>query len=172
MTEKMKWKGHICAVLINPDGSRETVETHNLITTKGLEIIAQVMNLHFGTGTPTPNTFSQVALGTGSGAVAVGDTLDDVGVAASAGLASADSGYPKLNDNDGDNSGAGANVLTWRAQWGVGVYTNTITNVAITTSTAAHPTSAEDILNHSQFSSSIVKGAGQALKVFVNVEIT
>jgi hypothetical protein len=169
--ERMSIRGHVLLILKEEDGTivqREEIE--NLVTTAGKEFYMEAINESIGGGSaPTPAT-TKMALGlSGSAATpAVGNDLDDVGVADAEGIRTVEATYPKINDGDSDNTGAGAHTLTWKCIWPAGQYTqSTIGDVAVTETAAAFPTSGEAIVNHGTFTN-INKTATQTLTVYVN----
>jgi carbon monoxide dehydrogenase subunit G len=76
-----------------------------------------------------------------------------------------DSGYPKTDDDDADNTGAGADIVTWRVSYGTGEANGTgITELAIVDNIST-PTNA---LTHALFGASFDKTSSDTLKVFCN----
>ncbi|MHC4997337.1 MAG: hypothetical protein ACYTGQ_20100 [Planctomycetota bacterium] len=74
--------------------------------------------------------------------------------------------YPKTNDGDADNTGAGVDVVTWLASYTKGDFNHgAITHGIITNAT---PGATEPILTGYAFAASFAKTADDTLKVFVN----
>lgn len=77
-----------------------------------------------------------------------------------------DATYPTRNDGDSDNSGAGADVITYRVSYTTGEANDTgIADVIITNPS---PGASENLLMHAEFASSFDKTSSDTLKVFVN----
>lgn len=80
-----------------------------------------------------------------------------------------DGTYPLVNDADGDNTGAGADVITYRVSYTTGeANASNIADVIITNPT---PGASEPILMQAEFTP-FTKTASDTLKVFVNHTIT
>lgn len=181
--EQPRARGNIRYVLIDErtgdivgEGQRD-----NIITDAGITDIAEAMARAYGSGTPAvTNVMNVVALGRTSlspGAPAASNTLNNIGIGETAGLATVDSGYPKLNATTGDDASnstsGGADILTWRATWAAGTYDYAdIDDVAITESGAAIPASGESILNHSDGLAIDKSGGNKTLRLWVNISIT
>lgn len=162
------------AVLTKPEGSYLLKQWHfgnNIVTNNGEVYYAQK------TVGETPTTDfganGRFALRTGSELTpAATDTFTEFDNPSTNAIddsyATADDAtYPKRNDDDGDNTGAGTNVVTWRKSWGTGDFTgNTISGVAIIAT--ASPTTGTPILNNAVFSPTFNKTGTDTLKVFVN----
>jgi hypothetical protein len=76
-----------------------------------------------------------------------------------------DSTYPKTNDGDADNTGAGTDVATYRVSYTTGEANATIVGGLITNVT---PGTAEPLLTGYDFAASFTKTSSDTLKVFVN----
>jgi hypothetical protein len=80
-----------------------------------------------------------------------------------------DTGYPTRNDSDGDNTGAGVDIVTHRVSYTVGDFSQSgITHGCITNNT---PATAEVLLTAYAFGASFNKTSSDTLKVFVNHEM-
>ncbi len=105
-------------------------------------------------------------LGTDNTAPTKADT--DVTVEDAAGRKATDATYPQTNDADGDNGGAGVDIVTWRVSYTIaeaiitGIWEGAIVDDR-TTPTAA--------LTHFLFAAAFNKTASDTLKVFVNHEM-
>lgn len=77
-----------------------------------------------------------------------------------------DATYPKTNDGDADNTGAGTDVLTSRASYSAASFNHAAITHAIRTNTS--PGASEPILTGFAWASSINKAATDTLKVFHN----
>lgn len=79
-----------------------------------------------------------------------------------------DAGYPTTNDADSDNSGSGADVVSYLTSYTTGDFNATgITHGIITNAT---PGASEPILTGFAFAASFDKTSSDTLKVFVNHE--
>ncbi|HEU4895116.1 MAG TPA: hypothetical protein VFT85_04705, partial [Acidimicrobiia bacterium] len=77
-----------------------------------------------------------------------------------------DSTYPKTNDGDADNTGAGTDIVTYRVSYTTGeANASSIADVIITNPT---PGASEPLLMHAEFGSPFTKTSSDTLKVFVN----
>lgn len=77
-----------------------------------------------------------------------------------------DATYPLVNDADGDNTGAGVDVVTYRTSY-LTTEANAvdITDVIITNPS---PGASEPILMHAEFGAAFTKTSSDTLKVFIN----
>lgn len=82
--------------------------------------------------------------------------------------------YPKVNDGDGDNTGAGVDIVTWAYSWLTTDFNtaaaNDITGGCIHNA-AGSPIAGSDLLSHWNFASAFEKLATDTLKVFLNHEV-
>ncbi len=153
--------GRILARLINEKtGMIQEIEGTNLITSDGDAHYAQRAT------TQTPAlVFQTLILSTSVTAPAKDFVYGDVAyIAGSTSVVSV--GYPAANDTDGDNSGSGTSVITWRfaytkAAFNSGVAAGVITTTGVQTSDSL-------ALTHFVFASTFVKTSDDTLVVFVN----
>ena len=81
--------------------------------------------------------------------------------------AAIDNNYPKTNDGDSDNTGAGTDIVTWRTSWTTGDFNaNAIIGGCIHVG-AASPASGTKLLSHFSITS-FNKTSSDTLKIFVN----
>lgn len=73
--------------------------------------------------------------------------------------------YPKRNDTDADNTGAGTDVVTFCAEYNKADFSGNVTHGIITNTT---PGASEPILTGYAFANSFNKTTDDTLKVFVN----
>ena len=141
---------------------KKIIKAHNIITNKGDVYYAQ---LGAGEAVDDDFTHENAGLRLGTGSAAPEKTSGDVTTEASAGRMAVDAGYPKTDDDDGDNGDAGTKVVTWRYSYTTaqGNIEN-IRELAIvdnrTTPTAA--------LCHALFDAAFTKTDSDTLKIFVN----
>lgn len=77
-----------------------------------------------------------------------------------------DAGYPKVNDNDTDNTGAAVDTVSYRVSYATGDANATgIADVILTNPT---PGASEALLMHAEFGAPFDKTSSDTLKVFVN----
>ena len=145
--------------------------THNIVTNAGDLYYAQ----NAAVETPT-NAFTELSVSTNAWAPAVSKTSDsdDLTVAVAAGTANKakTGGYPKTNDADADNTGSGADIVSWAFS-----YSKTDFNDPSIVSAAVHVTgatfgaaTADPVLTAFDITS-FAKTADDTLKIFVNHEM-
>jgi len=167
MTQDITVTGQVTAVILRADGSvRQKLEGNNLVTTLGLYHYAERFEESFNGGSPLTSTFTTFVVGTGSPTATIDDDLSDIteftGITGEQVKAS---GYPKINDDDTDNSGRGEFVLTWHASYGTGTTLSAIRQVGIS---VASPTGTNPLLMHHVFGAAFTKTTDETLKIFVN----
>ena len=155
---------NVLALLDRPRG-RILVPASNIITDAGDLYYAQ----RGAAETPT-NAFGILELTTGrevAAAPAKGDNRGNYDTLVIAGTQKAfDATYPKTNDGDADNTGAGTDVTTYLVSYTKADFNATgITHGILTNVT---PGAAEPIMTGFQFAASFNKTADDTLKVFVN----
>jgi hypothetical protein len=136
----------------------------NLITDDGDLHMAELL----AGQTPT-NTFNTCVLGTGSVAAAKTDTYDDVTPILGSEKA-ASSGYPRTNDTDPYNSGAGADICTYKFEWSESDFNNSAIREGCITVTS--PTTGSKLFNRWVWSASFEKASDATMTLYVNIEIT
>lgn len=158
----------VVAVITHADGTKTIEKSKNKLTDAGALWYAQHAVKDILASGSITNAFTTLFLGhTTTPSPAVGDDLADIDQSSmTANTKAVTSGYPKLNDDDVDNTGKGAGIISWKFEFGKtdAVY-NGITEGGIAVSGA---TSTAPILNRFAFSPSINKTANDTLKVFVN----
>lgn len=151
----------------------KTVQAANLVTDDGLTYYAQ----QGANETPT-YTFYAGKLALASSylqAEGATRTFSDLTFSTFTGVQSFDSGYPKTNDDDSDNSSAGVKVLTYRRTYTTSQANFTIKALAVcrdsyTLDTSVANDSLRKVLNYLTLSTAqqVTKTSSQTLKVFVN----
>lgn len=142
-------------------GKKRFIWGRNIVTTAGNVYYAQK-----ACGESPTNTFANLYLATaGPATPAVDDDYSDFTVVAGSSKAKS-SGYPKTNDGDTDNTGAGTTVVTWLFEYatGDGPFT-TITHSFIAKSGAS---GTDPLLNSYKWASSWSKDASTSAKIFSN----
>lgn len=159
--------GQVLAILrCEPLGMELVMPGLNIVTTKGDKYYAQKAMGE----TPTDDfagTNAGMRLGTGSTTPTKSD--GDVTTENSAGRHAKDSTYPKTNDGDTDNTGAGVAVATWRYSYTTAEGNITSINEGAIVDNRTTPTGA---LTHFLFAASFTKTSSDTLKVFVNHSLT
>lgn len=150
---------NILALLERPEG-RELIPASNIVTNAGDLFYAQLM-----AGEATTNTFTTHEMAT-AGTPAKGADRSAFTALASSQRAE-DATYPRTNDPDADNTGAGTDIRTSRVSYPTGEANGTISHGIITNPT---PGASEPILTGYAFASSFTKTSSDTLKVFVNHE--
>jgi hypothetical protein len=150
---------NVYAILRNKKtGKERIIPGHNLVTTNGDIWYAQkaggssaftVVGMRLGVGTPSP---------------AKGD--NDVASFSAGGTHNTDAGYPKVSDDDADNSAyASVNSNTFRVSFGTGDANITNIREGAMVDSLSSPTKA---LCHFVFAANFTKTSSDTLKVFVN----
>lgn len=164
-------KNNVIALLTESDGYKKAIFGKNIVCTTGsLYYTKEIGNE--STISPDFTTDGRMVLQNPASAdtPAVGDAYSDVTTPISASIKVIDSTYPKRNDGDSNNPGAGANVFTWRTTWtGANFDTesaNDITGGAIIDT--ATPVGGSPLLNHWNFTTPFEKLSVASLVVWVN----
>lgn len=171
INEKMKIKGTIVAVLTNEKtGEKRTFVTHNIVTNDGDLFYAER-----AVKTATPTDFVDgsgdfdgiMELYNGaSGAPAKGNDRSNLVGLVSGSAKAMDATYPKINDGDADNTGAGVDIVTYLVSYAKAEANATgIADVIITNPS---PGASENCLMHAEFAAAFDKTSNDTLKVFVN----
>ena len=151
---------NVAAVLKNVKTGEERFHWGaNLVTTEGNKYYAEA-----AVGSPSW-AVGGIRLGTGTTAPAIGNTNVETELAGGAGRQVIDATYPKTSDTDGDNTGFGAAVVSWRVTYDTNsAIGSNIAELALVDSLTA-PTKA---LTRVKFSAPFTKTTNDTLKVFVN----
>lgn len=175
--------GKVCGVLRrNVDewgesGDIEVYETHNIVTNAGDLYYAERAVLltpgttispvptNFTSATGAPDMIMELYTATGSSAPAKGNDRSSLGTIVDAGYAM-DSGYPKVNDADSDNTGAGTDIATYLRTFSTAQGNGSDIDDVILTNPS--PGASEAILMHADGLGTFTKTSSDTLKVFVN----
>ena len=158
---------NICIVKENNDtGDKTWYYAKNIVTNDGdLYYAQQAVET-----TPTSDfggSDGRMELRTGSATPAKGHVYSDVTTPITASRKAIDAGYPKVSDGDSDNTGSGADIVTWRTSWTTSDFNaNAIIGGCIHVG-GASPASGAKVLSHFSITS-FNKTASDTLKVFVN----
>jgi len=158
-------EGDGIAILRRDDGFTKIVWGHNIVTNEGDKYYAQK-----ACGESPTNNFNSCYLATaGPATPAKTDDYDDFTVVSGSEKA-VSSGYPKTNDDDSDNTGAGVDIVTWKFFYAAsdGPFTS-ITHSFISVASAG---SGSPILNSYKWSSSWDKDSSTTCTIFFNHEMS
>jgi len=174
INEKVGIKGTVVCVLKDKDGNVKTTVTKNIVTNDGDLYYAERGAL-LTTGTPiapVPTNFTdangvpdmQMEMYDNTGA-APGKTSDRSAAGVLIGVAkNMDAGYPKVNDLDGDNTGAAVDSVTYLTSFTTAEVIGSIDEVILTNPSAG---ASEPVIMFAD-GLAVTKGASDTLKVFVN----
>jgi hypothetical protein len=154
---------NVLAVLGRPEG-KYLIPAANIVTDAG--------DLHYAQRAVTEaltNDFDTHLVATATTGLGKATDLSDfTEVAASE--KTTDVGYPVRNDTDGDNTGAGVDIVTHLVSYTTGDFNATAISHGLITN--ATPGTAEPILTGYAFAAPFDKTASDTLKVFVNHEMS
>ena len=158
---------NICIVRENQDtGDKTWLYAKNIVTNDGDLYYAQKS---VG-GTPTTDfggSDGRMELRTGSATPAKAHVYSDVTTPVTASRKVKDNAYPKTADDDSDNTGAGADIVTWRTSWTTSDFNATAIIGGCFHAGGASPASGSKLLTHFSITS-FNKTASDTLKIFVN----
>ena len=158
---------NICIVRENQDtGDKTWLYAKNIVTNDGDLYYAQKS---VG-GTPTSDfggSDGRMELRTGSATPAKAHVYSDVTTPVTASRKVKDNTYPKTADDDSDNTGAGADIVTWRTSWTTSDFNATAIIGGCFHAGGASPASGSKLLTHFSITS-FNKTASDTLKIFVN----
>lgn len=159
----------VVAVLVSPNGDVRRFETTNIVTNAGDLFyaergVAQAIPTNFTNGSGVFDGVMELYNGASS---APGKANIRSNLAGLVGTAKAiDATYPKVNDGDTDNTGAGTDVITYRTSFTTAEVNGT--NIADVIITNPSPAAGEPLLMHAEFAAPFTKTSSDTLKVFVN----
>ena len=158
---------NICIVKENQDtGEKTWYHAKNIVTNDGDLYYAQKSVA----GTPTSDfggSDGRMELRTGSATPAKAHVYSDVTTPVTASRKIKDSAYPKTADDDSDNTGSGADIVTWRTSWTTSDFNATAIIGGCFHAGGASPASGAKLLTHFSITS-LNKTASDTLKIFVN----
>jgi hypothetical protein len=165
---RRKREPNIVAVIFRADGTvRQVIKAKNLITDAGAIWYAQK-----ATAEAVTNDFKQMRVGTGNGgAWAAGSVYSNLTGPIAGSAKDKDTGYPKRNDDDTANTGAGTKVMSWRWSYTSADFTS-VTPVTDALITITGPVAGSAILTGFTFGASFTLAAGESIKIFVNHTLT
>ena len=179
--QKSKIKGRLVVVLTNVrTGVKRIFESKNIVTDDGdLYYAERGALLTVGTPiSPVPSNFTDangvpdmiMEMYDNSGGVpAKGNDRSDLGTIITGSAKAIDATYPQVNDGDGDNTGAGTDIITYRVSYTTGEANSAgIADVILTNPT---PGASEPLIMHAEFGTPFEKTSSDTLKVFINHEM-
>jgi hypothetical protein len=153
--------GNVVAVL-KDENDREIYrqEAHNIVTNDGDVYYAQK-----AVGETPTDDFTAGGMRLGSGTTTPVKANTDVTTFITSATVAEETGYPKTNDTDADNTGGGTDNVTWKFIFTAASFNSSgIAEGAIVDNTTT-PTAA---LSHFLFAAAFTKSASNKLIVFVN----
>jgi hypothetical protein len=153
---------NVLAVLGTPDG-RLLIPASNIVTTAGDVHYAQR-----GAAEAPTNAFAIAELAS-AGTPGKSATRSSFTPIASTQKAHA-AGYPRTNDNDPDNTGAGTDIVTFLASYTKADFNHAAISHGLITN--ASPGASEPLLTGYAFAASFEKTSDDTLRVFVNHDFT
>jgi hypothetical protein len=171
MDDKGHIKGLVVVVLTNvKTGEKRTYETKNIVTDAGDLYYAE------SGANEAQTNFTTAASEYGTAGNAVTKSVDRsnaITTKTSGSIIEIDATYPTTADPDGDNTGSGADIVSWRFSYGTGDGNDTtIDRLTITNWNAGTPGASEPLLMYALFGASFSKTASDTLKIFVNHTFT
>jgi hypothetical protein len=156
-------KHNVLVIHERANGERTLITTHNIITSAGDIYYAQK-----AMGETPTNAFNRFAFGTGNGgAWGKSSIYSNLTGAISGSIKAEASTYPKTNDGDAANTGAGTSVMTHLASYTSSDFTSA-TAVTDGVITITSPVSGSALLTGFTLGTSFTLASGDSVKVFVN----
>lgn len=179
--ENVRITGEVIAVLTNTKtGKKRVYKTHNIVTDAGDLYYAERGAL-LTTGTPiapVPTNFTDTNgvpdmimelydNTTPNTAPGKANNRSDLnGVLATGSDQVIDATYPLVNDGDGDNTGAGTDIITYRVSY-IKADAN-LADISDVILTNPSPGASEPVITHAEFTAAFTKTSDDTLKVFIN----
>lgn len=159
----------VVVVLERADGTKQVHESKNIVTDAGDLFYAQrgvnSLPTNFTDGAGAFDGIMELYNGA-SGAPAKGNNRSNLAGLVTGSAKAMDATYPRVNDPDTDNTGAGTDIVTYRVSYATGeANASNIADVAITNPS---PGASEALLMHAEFAATFIKTSSDTLKVFVN----
>lgn len=159
---------NILAIIYRADGTiRQIIPAKNIVTDAGAVWYAQK-----ATAETVTNAFGNMVVGTGNGgAWGASSVYSNLTGPIGGSNKAVDATYPKRNDGDTANTGAGTKVMSWRWSYTSSDFTSA-TPVTDAVITIPSPVAGSAILTGFTFGSSFTLAAGESVKIFVNHTLT
>lgn len=171
INEKMKINGEVVVVLEDQvTGKKRIYRSKNIVTNAGDLFYAEravktAIPTNFVDGSGDFDGIMELYNGA-SGAPAKGNDRSNLTGLVSGSAKAMDSGYPKINDSDPDNTGAGTDIVTYLVSYAKGEAN--ATGIADVILTNPSPGASEPLLMHAEFGTAFDKTSNDTLKVFIN----
>lgn len=173
-TSQINVTGRVVVVLRNAvTGEKRTYVSKNIVTNDGDLFYAEravktAIPTNFVDGSGNWDGIMELYNGA-SGAPAKGNNRSNLTGLVTGSAKVIDATYPKINDGDSDNTGAGTDIATYRVSYLTSEANATgIADVIITNPT---PGASEPLLMHAEFGTPFTKTSSDTLKVFVNHQL-
>lgn len=153
---------NVLAVLGRPDG-KLLIPAANIVTNAGDTYYAQ------RGAAETPSNSFGVQVMASAGTPGKSATYASF-TAISGSIKAHTSGYPKTNDSDADNTGAGVDITTYLVSYAKGDFSHLAISHGLITNSSPVTSPPTPILTGYAFASSFAKTSDDTLKVFVNHE--
>lgn len=145
-------------------GGKRFIWGRNIVTNEGDKWYAQS-----ACGETPTQTFANLYLATaGPATPAKDDDYSDYTVVAGSSKAKT-AGYPKTNDDDSDNTGAGVDIVSWKFEYSTG--DGPFTDITHSFIAEAGASGTDPILNSYKWASSWSKDSSTSAKIFANHEM-
>ena len=165
--------GSILAILRDVNLERELIIPGlNIVTDEGdlfyaqRSVIEQPDDDHFTTGAAFAFDGIMELYSGASAAPAKTNDRSDLVTLVTGSAQVIDATYPRTNDPDGDNTGSGTDITTYRVSYATGDANSAGIDDVILTNPS--PAASENLLMHSEFAAPFEKTSSDTLKVFVN----
>ncbi len=175
MKERLEVKGRLLVVLTDINtGKRRVYKSKNIVTNAGDLFyaergVAQAIPSNFVDGAGAFDGVMELYNGASAAPAKANDRSAMVGLVSGSEKAMTSS-YPKLNDADARNTGAGADVITYLASYLTSeANAASIADVILTNPS---PGASEALLMHAEFGTPFEKTSADTLDVFINHTIT
>lgn len=159
----------VVVVLERADGTKQVHESKNIVTDAGDLFYAQrgvsTLPTNFTDGSSVFDGIMELYNGASS-APAKGNNRSSLAGLVTGSAKAMDSTYPKVNDGDTDNTGAGTDIVTYRVSYLTSEAN--AANIADVIITNPSPGASEALLMHAEFAAAFTKTSSDTLKVFVN----
>lgn len=159
----------VVVVLERADGTKQVHESKNIVTDAGDLFYAQrgvnSLPTNFTDGAGAFDGIMELYNGA-SGAPAKGNNRSSLAGLVTGSAKVIDATYPRLNDGDTDNTGAGTDIVTYRVSYLTSEAN--AANIADVIITNPSPGASEALLMHAEFAAAFTKTSSDTLKVFVN----
>jgi len=168
MPKDLDPNNNICAVVKNEiTGEKRWWFGSNIVTNDGDIYYAKKSAATPGIATNENFVQGRAELRTGTVTPAKGDAYAQVTTPVTASRKTIESNYPKTDDQDTDNSGRGADAVSYKYYWNTSAFNATgILGGCIHDN--ASPASGTKLLTHWTFAASFSKTANDTLTLFVN----